>query len=87
MPTQPLVVVLGGPNGAGNSTAASRLLPAELTFINANEVAKRLPKYPLTATDLEAPRLVLEEDEIVVPDETAATEPIKAELISGTSRE
>lgn len=60
MPTQPLVVVLGGPNGAGKSTAASRLLPAELTFINADEVAKRLPKYPSTAADLEAARLVLQ---------------------------
>lgn len=57
----PTFVVLGGPNGAGKSTAAAILLPAEMTFVNADEVAKGLPDYPSHAADLEASRLVLEQ--------------------------
>lgn len=59
MATPPLVIVIAGPNGAGKSTAAAHLLPAEMTFINADEVAKTLPNYPSRQADLEAGRIVL----------------------------
>ena len=58
---QPTFVVLGGPNGAGKSTAAAVLLPPEMTFVNADEVAKGLPSYPSHTADLEASRLILEQ--------------------------
>lgn len=56
----PQVIVLGGANGAGKSTAATELLN-NITFVNADEVAKRLPGYPSRATDFRAGRLVTEQ--------------------------
>lgn len=61
MATPPQVIVIAGPNGAGKSTAAGWLLPKEMTFVNADEVAKILPGYPSRAADLEAGRIVLEQ--------------------------
>lgn len=40
-------VILAGPNGAGKSTAAPLLLRRDITFVNANEVAKGLTETPL----------------------------------------
>jgi predicted ABC-type ATPase len=57
---QPFIIVLAGPNGAGKSTAVAHLLPAGLTFVNADEIAKTLPNYPSREADLEAGRLALE---------------------------
>jgi predicted ABC-type ATPase len=58
--TNPIVVVLSGPNGAGKSTAAVQILPMDLPFLNADEIAKTLPGYPSPAVDLQAARRVLE---------------------------
>jgi predicted ABC-type ATPase len=63
--TAPLIVILGGANGAGKSTAAALFLPKDLTFVNADEVAKTLPGYPSRAADLEADRLVLEQLDVL----------------------
>ena len=51
--------LLGGANGAGKSTVAEMLLPDEMTFLNADEVAKTLPGHPSSATEIEAGRIVL----------------------------
>jgi len=55
------VIVIAGPNGAGKSTAAAYLLPAGMTYVNADEIAKALPNYPSRNADIEAGRLVLEQ--------------------------
>jgi predicted ABC-type ATPase len=60
VPERPRVYVLGGPNGAGKSTTAASILPSALTFLNADELAKSLPGYPSTQSDLEAGRRLLE---------------------------
>lgn len=60
MDSQPLIIVLAGPNGAGKSTAASVLIPAEIPYVNADEVAKGLPGYPSPGADVLAGRLVIE---------------------------
>lgn len=59
METRPIIVILGGANGAGKSTAAPVVLPPGITFLNADEVAKTLPDYPSTGADLEAGRILL----------------------------
>ena len=46
MPDRPLFLILAGPNGAGKSTAAASLLPSDVVFLNADEMAKSLPGYP-----------------------------------------
>jgi predicted ABC-type ATPase len=55
----PLIIILAGPNGAGKSTAAAHLLPPEMAFLNADEIAKGLPAYPSQAADFEASRILL----------------------------
>lgn len=60
MESQPLIIVLAGPNGAGKSTAASVLIPAEVPYVNADEVAKGLPGYPSPKVNIDAARLVIE---------------------------
>ena len=55
----PQIVILAGPNGAGKSTAASELLSPEITFLNADEIAKGLPALPSAARDVQAGRLLL----------------------------
>lgn len=59
MVNRPSVIILAGPNGSGKSTAASRLLPAGMTFLNADEIAKGLVGYPSAGADLEAGRLLI----------------------------
>ncbi|WP_435010319.1 zeta toxin family protein [Tundrisphaera lichenicola] len=60
MMSNPLFIVIAGPNGAGKSTAAAHLLPSNIAFLNADEIAKQLPNYPSGAADIRAGRLVLE---------------------------
>jgi predicted ABC-type ATPase len=55
----PRVVVLAGPNGAGKSTAAPYLLPANMPFVNADEIAKQLPASVSGNRDMEAGRILL----------------------------
>jgi predicted ABC-type ATPase len=57
--SQPQVIVVAGPNGAGKSTAAAYFLPEEMTFVNADEIARELPGYPSPKTDRVAARLHL----------------------------
>ncbi len=61
-PAKPRVIVIGGPNGAGKSTLARTLVPADLEFVNADEVAKSLQAGQTggsTSVDVAAGRLVL----------------------------
>jgi predicted ABC-type ATPase len=58
---KPLVVILAGPNVAGKSNAAARLIPEWMAFVNADEVAKTLATYPSRAAGLDAGLLVLEQ--------------------------
>ncbi len=53
----PQIVILAGPNGAGKSTAATGLLSQEITFLNADEIAKGLPSS--SGQDVQAGRLLL----------------------------
>lgn len=55
----PQIVILAGPNGAGKSTAAAGLLSEEITFLNADDIAKGLPAIPSAARDVRAGRLLL----------------------------
>lgn len=55
----PLIIVLAGPNGAGKSTAAAHLLPESIPFVNADDIAKKLPNYPSPQADIAAGRIVL----------------------------
>jgi predicted ABC-type ATPase len=55
----PLFIVIAGPNGAGKSTAAAHLLPPDITFLNADEIAKKLPGYPSQGADIQAGRILL----------------------------
>lgn len=56
----PQIVILAGPNGAGKSTAAAGLLTKEITFLNADEIAKGLSGLPSPARDVQAGRLLLQ---------------------------
>jgi len=55
----PQIVILAGPNGAGKSTAASELLSQEITFLNADEIAKSLSAVPARPAPVKARRLLL----------------------------
>ena len=57
----PQIVILAGPNGAGKSTAAAGLLSQEVTFLNADEIAKELGGVPSPARDVQAGRLLLQQ--------------------------
>lgn len=57
--TPPQFIILAGPNGAGKSTSAPYLLPPNLTFINADEIAKQLAPASGKRTDIEAGRIAL----------------------------
>jgi predicted ABC-type ATPase len=59
--SKPIFIVIAGPNGAGKSTPASLLLPPDMPFLNADEIAKGLPGYPSNSADMEASRIVLKE--------------------------
>lgn len=59
MGKRPIAVIVAGPNRAGKSTAAARLLPPGLVYLIADEIAKGLPSYPSGAADLEAGRILI----------------------------
>ncbi|MBF0544473.1 MAG: zeta toxin family protein [Candidatus Riflebacteria bacterium] len=58
--TSPRLFFLAGPNGAGKTTSAEKLLPREIPFINADEIAKTLAQFEGTTLDIKASRLLLE---------------------------
>ena len=55
----PNVWVIGGANGAGKSTFARYVLPTELPFLNADEIAKALPDDFAGNRELESGRQLL----------------------------
>ena len=61
-PTQPTVVVIAGPNDAGESTAAPYLLKQALgilEFVNADQIAVGLSAYAPETVAFEAGRIML----------------------------
>jgi len=60
MPTPPQAVIIAGPNGSGKSTAASQLLPTDMTFVNADVIAQELTGKPGTSADINAGRILLD---------------------------
>lgn len=55
----PQIIIISGPNGAGKSTSSSALIPADVPYINADEIAKTLTKGSNANNDMEASRLLL----------------------------
>lgn len=60
MPRPPQAVIIAGPNGSGKSTAATTLLPAHMTFVNADMIAQELTGKPGTSADINAGRILLD---------------------------
>lgn len=55
----PQAVVIAGPNGSGKSTCAELLLPAGMSFINADMIAQELSGEHSTTADLRAGRILV----------------------------
>lgn len=58
------IFILGGPNGAGKTTAAEVLLPQKLridSFLNADEIARRISPEDVEAAAFAAGRQMIEE--------------------------
>lgn len=59
-PGAPQAIIIAGPNGSGKSTAATRLLPSEMAFVNADNIAQELTGLPGTSADINAGRILLD---------------------------
>jgi predicted ABC-type ATPase len=59
----PQAVIIAGPNGSGKSTAATRLLPEGMVFVNADMIAQQLSGEKGTSADINAGRLLLSQVE------------------------
>lgn len=71
----PEVIVIGGANGAGKSTFARYVLPVEMPFLNADEIAKTLPRDFAGNAEIEAGRQLLRRmDEFAVAGQSFAIE-------------
>jgi predicted ABC-type ATPase len=72
------IFILGGPNGAGKTTAARVLLPSRLranTYINADEIARRISPHRPEAAALAAGRIMLRRiHELIAAETTFAFE-------------
>jgi len=55
----PQIVILAGPNGAGKTTLATRFVPRDVPFLNADNIARTLAPLPGQNADLAAGRLLL----------------------------
>lgn len=56
----PQAIVIAGPNGSGKSTAATRLLPPDMVFVNADHIAQEISGKPGTPGDINAGRILLD---------------------------
>jgi predicted ABC-type ATPase len=68
------IFILGGPNGAGKTTAARVLLPSKLradTYINADEIARRISPGNVESAALAAGRVMLLRIQELVSTETS----------------
>jgi predicted ABC-type ATPase len=75
MPTPPQAVIIAGPNGSGKSTCATMLLPPDMTFINADQIAQEQTGKKGTTADIGAGRVLLRRmDELVAEGEDFAIE-------------
>ncbi|NWG24778.1 MAG: hypothetical protein HXY30_10285 [Pseudorhodoplanes sp.] len=76
----PTVIIIGGPNGAGNTTFANEYLTAEdrdFAFVNADEIARNLT----TQSDILAARIMLDRIEaLAAAGENVAIETTLANL-------
>lgn len=57
---KPELFILAGPNGAGKTTCAATLIPLDVPFINADEIAKSLTGVEGASMDIRASRILLE---------------------------
>lgn len=69
-PLGPKAVIIAGPNGSGKSTAATRLLPPGMPFVNADNIAQELTGKRGTPADINAGRILLERVERLEHDRT-----------------
>ena len=71
----PEAIVFGGANGAGKSTFARYVLPPEMSFLNADEIAKALPDDYIGNRELESGRQLLRRmDDLAAAKHSFATE-------------
>ena len=59
MALPPQFIILGGGNGSGKSTSAALVLPGEIPYINADEIAKGLPEVEGENKDARASRILI----------------------------
>ena len=65
------IIILGGPNGAGKTSTARILLPEYFqlrTFLNADEIARKLAPHDVESAALAAGRQMIEKMRILVRD-------------------
>ena len=81
MPSPPLAVIIAGPNGSGKSTAAGRLLPPGMAFVNADLIAQELSGLPGAEGDIRAGRILIRKvDQLLAHKEDFAFETTLATL-------
>lgn len=56
----PQILILAGPNGAGKSTLATRFVPEQVPFLNADNIARELASEGDAGRDIAAGRLLLQ---------------------------
>ena len=59
MALPPQFIIIGGGNGSGKSTSAALVLPGEIPYINADEIAKGLPEVKGENKDARASRILI----------------------------
>lgn len=64
----PQAILIAGPNGSGKTTAARRLVPTDVRFVNADLIAQELSGKPGTAGDVRAGRILISRLEALTRD-------------------
>lgn len=59
MTRKPKFIVIAGGNGSGKSTSAALVLPGDIPYINADEIAKGLPEVEGENRDVRASRVLI----------------------------